>query len=85
MMNLKNGDKIICLDEVDGNQAIIGRTGTIIEFDLNGDALIEFDRHIGGHDGHGKIRAGYAWYVPPELLINIHRLIEYDKFMNSSL
>ena len=65
----KLGDKIVGVEEMDGNQYIVGLRGTIICLDtqhenLDSDCLIEFDSEFqDGHSGGDRGKDHHCWYV----------------------
>lgn len=71
---LSIGDKVVCNEEYDDNDAIIGETGTIVA--SNGiEFLVNFDVDVGGHqgfdydlDGEPRCDEGHGWWINPEIL-----------------
>lgn len=73
------GDRVRC-GRGTGNPRADGECGTVIGFYNNNDPdspLVEFDKFIRGHDGHGSCdgvgKDGYCWYVP---LVSIEYVAE---------
>jgi hypothetical protein len=46
-----------------------GEMGTVRNPQDGYSILVEFDRHIHGHDGEGVGRYGHCWYVEPDDII----------------
>lgn len=67
--NYKQGDRVIGVEEMDGNAAIIGLKGRILtlntqEENPDSDCLVEFDVSFpDGHSGTDRGRDGHCWYV----------------------
>lgn len=71
MLNI--GDKVVCNEEYDDNDEIIGETGIIVA--SNGiEFLVNFDIDIGGHHGWDdekdipQCEDGHGWWVNPGIL-----------------
>lgn len=76
MPEFKVGDRVKCIKAHDGNDTIVGKTGTVCDVvgDLNVVA-VKFDAHVNGHDLQAGYRCkyGYGWNVAPEKLELIPR------------
>lgn len=66
MSKFKIGDKVKCIKPFDGMKPeLVGKTGKIVEVDVNGDERligVDFDNFTGGHNCSGKARAGHGFY-----------------------
>lgn len=64
----KVGDRVCCTKSYQGNDDIVGKTGTVKENEYpfhSDNILIEFDEYINGHDGAcgEKYKYGHCWWV----------------------
>ena len=60
----QEGDRVIGTDSFDGNDDIVGMTGTIRLVERNGMYAVEYDDKIeGGHDCGINILHGYGWHT----------------------
>lgn len=60
----QEGDRVIGTDVFDGNEDIVGMTGTIRLVEGDGMYSVEYDDKIeGGHDCGGLIPHGYGWHT----------------------
>lgn len=60
----QEGDRVIGTDSFDGNDDIVGMTGTIRLVEGNGMYSVEYDDKIeGGHDCCINIPHGYGWHT----------------------
>lgn len=60
----QEGDRVIGTDSYDGNDDIVGMTGTIRLVEGNGIYSVEYDDEIeGGHDCGINIPSGYGWHT----------------------
>ena len=57
------GDRVIGVRGYDGNNKIIGITGTIIGVDIDGLYSVAFDEYIQGHQLEGRCDEGHGWHV----------------------
>lgn len=82
----KVGDRVIAISEYEGNDDIVGVTGTVIE--VRGTSLysVAYDDYIGGHTCNGKCNDGHGWrtsarclefFIIPEPVITM----SYDEVM----
>jgi len=66
-IELKVGQRVKALQKY-GSKSLSGRLGTAIYVasDAYPEALVEFDDHIGGHDGNIRPigKDGHCWYMP---------------------
>ena len=46
---------------------ICGMIGTVVEQGYN--ILVEFDEHIGGHNGNGNNKRGHCYWIPQECIV----------------
>ena len=79
-MNFKVGDRVRAVKQYNWNTSIVGKIGTIRVFAGNGDAGVEFDENIGGHDLHvyGKCKDNHGWYCSNDILEPVH---EHNKIV----
>ncbi len=78
-MNLKIGDRVRCLEVVDGNRNVVGRTGIvkIVEDEMIG---VDFQQDVSGHtlmggeemEEHAAAREGWWCYAEPLRKLNTH-------------
>lgn len=60
----QEGDRVIGTDSFDGNDDIVGMTGTIRLVEGNDMYSVEYDEEIeGGHDCNGLMEHGYGWHT----------------------
>jgi hypothetical protein len=74
MPKFKIGDRVKCIAVHDGNQNIVGQTGTVrYAISASGELAIEFDNNVGGHalTSTLKCERGHGWYVAAEKLVLI--------------
>lgn len=74
MPKFKIGDRVKCIAEHDGNEAIVGQTGTVrYTLSTSGEVAIEFDNNVDGHalTATLKCEKGHGWYVAAEKLVRI--------------
>ena len=65
----QEGDRVIGIDSFDGNDDIVGITGTIRFAEDDGLYAVEYDDKIrGGHDCGINIPYGYGWYTADRAL-----------------
>lgn len=77
MPKFKAGDRVKCIAVQDGNQNIVGQTGTVrCATSTSGRLAIEFDNNVGGHalTSTLKCERGHGWYVAAEKLVLIPNL-----------
>ena len=74
-MKFKIGDRVICIDEYDGNDLIKGEKGIIKSLGSGcfgsekNSYLVEFDNSVSGHYGHGgHYIDGHCWYIAESIL-----------------
>lgn len=64
-MKFKIEDRVVCTEKVDGNDSIINKTGTIVNFNRGWNSyFVKFDENI--NDGHDT--EGLCWWVPENSL-----------------
>lgn len=74
MPKFKGGDRVKCIAAHDGNEAIVGQTGTVrYTISTSGEVAIEFDNNVDGHalTATLKCEKGHGWYVAAEKLVRI--------------
>lgn len=61
------GDRVICIEEYDGLEKAVGKSGTI-SLIVSNDYGVEFDEPVGGHTLGGHCKSGYGWWFPPRYI-----------------
>ncbi len=56
-------DKVICINQTDGNYKVIDSYGYIIDYNTV-NYLVYFINNVNGHGGRANIPKGHAWWVP---------------------
>jgi len=63
----REGNRVICMAQHDGNYDIINKVGTIKQHERMNGILVEFDSKIkNGHDGNmvnKHYKGGHCWYI----------------------
>lgn len=85
----QKGDRVIGIESFDGNDDIVGMTGTIRFVDGGNMYSVEYDNEIiGGHDCCAGIPDGYGWHTHARALapyqdspISSADSISYDEVM----
>ena len=93
-MNFHYGQRVRCIDVADGNDSVIGQTGTVRDFTLayreEEEILwpgIEFDEEIANghslddHETGEAIAWGCGWYCPPETLTPLEESINIEEII----
>ena len=78
MLDLRIGDRVLCVEESDGNCLTTQATGTVAGFGFSGEIAVEFDEDIEGHDCCGSTVYGHGWWVDAEILELISETDEED-------
>ena len=82
----KVGDRVIAIRAWDGNDDIVGVTGTVVEVRGTSVCSVNYDDYIGGHTCDGKCSDGHGWrtsascldfFIIPEPVITM----SYDEVM----
>lgn len=64
------GDRVECIRAYDGNDDIVGVTGTVCYIREDGLIAVEYDREISfGHDCNARCDYGYGWFTGRDHLI----------------
>lgn len=77
---LKLGDRVLVIDEYEGNEYIKNKKGKVINLRRKSVGIC-FDEMIHGHDCNGRCKEGYGWNVPYEILKKL-RKSKYVKQLN---
>lgn len=93
-MNFHYGQRVRCIDVADGNNSVIGQTGTVRGFTLafreEGETIwpgIEFDEEIANghslddHETGEAIAWNCGWYCPPETLVPLEESINIEEII----
>lgn len=72
----KVGDRVIAFGEIDGNDNVIGVTGTVKHY--NGRYAVEFDIPVGGHTAGGCAKDEHGWWCSGRELERYEELPDGD-------
>lgn len=83
------GDRVVAIEPHDGNESIVGKTGTIMYIDEYYEMYVCFDEEIEcGHTLAGRCEDGHGWHMPARCLeplvepdIEVMQTISYDEVM----
>lgn len=69
MQDLEVGDRVLCETMIDGNDSVVGKTGTVVKITLK--CGVCFDEDVHGHALDGDCQYGYGWYIHKKYLKKI--------------
>jgi len=70
----KVGDRVRCLNKVDGNNFIVGQSGTI-RLCYAGGYTVEFDKMINGHNDACFGKINHCWNCPGYSLVFLDKKV----------